>query len=254
VRIAVHIAPRGAAATGAKVLEEQMNFLRALLIVPFVGLAVTAARAAEPAVAIPAPARDAPAAGGLQRIVLAGGCFWGVQAVYQHTKGVTAAVSGYAGGDKQTAHYEMVGSGRTGHAESVAVTFDPRQISYGKILQIYFSVAHNPTELNRQGPDAGTQYRSAIFYADEEQKRIANAYIAELDKAHLFPQPIVTQLEPLHGFYPAEDYHQDFAVLHPSYPYIVFNDLPKVDNLKRLFAADYRDMPVTVMASSKPGE
>jgi peptide-methionine (S)-S-oxide reductase len=231
-----------------------MNILRALLIVPFVGLAVTAARAAEPAVAIPAPARDAPAAGGLQRIVLAGGCFWGVQAVYQHTKGVTAAVSGYAGGDKQTAHYEMVGSGRTGHAESVAVTFDPRQISYGKILQIYFSVAHNPTELNRQGPDAGTQYRSAIFYADEEQKRIANAYIAELDKAHLFPQPIVTQLEPLHGFYPAEDYHQDFAVLHPSYPYIVFNDLPKVDNLKRLFAADYRDMPVTVMASSKPGE
>jgi peptide-methionine (S)-S-oxide reductase len=254
VRRAVHIALRGAAATGAKVLEEQMNILRALLIVPFVGLAVTAARAAEPAVAIPAPARDAPAAGGLQRIVLAGGCFWGVQAVYQHTKGVTAAVSGYAGGDKQTAHYEMVGSGRTGHAESVAVTFDPRQISYGKILQIYFSVAHNPTELNRQGPDAGTQYRSAIFYADEEQKRIANAYIAELDKAHLFPQPIVTQLEPLHGFYPAEDYHQDFAVLHPSYPYIVFNDLPKVDNLKRLFAADYRDMPVTVMASSKPGE
>jgi peptide-methionine (S)-S-oxide reductase len=254
VRRAVHIALRGAAATGAKVLEEQMNILRALLIVPFVGLAVTAARAAEPAVAIPAPALDAPAAGGLQRIVLAGGCFWGVQAVYQHTKGVTAAVSGYAGGDKQTAHYEMVGSGRTGHAESVAVTFDPRQISYGKILQIYFSVAHNPTELNRQGPDAGTQYRSAIFYADEEQKRIANAYIAELDKAHLFPQPIVTQLEPLHGFYPAEDYHQDFAVLHPSYPYIVFNDLPKVDNLKRLFAADYRDMPVTVMASSKPGE
>jgi peptide-methionine (S)-S-oxide reductase len=254
VRRAVHIALRGAAATGAKVLEEQMNILRALLIVPFVGLAVTAARAAEPAVAIPAPALDAPAAGGLQRIVLAGGCFWGVQAVYQHTKGVTAAVSGYAGGDKQTAHYEMVGSGRTGHAESVAVTFDPRQISYGKILQIYFSVAHNPTELNRQGPDAGTQYRSAIFYADEEQKRIANAYIAELDKAHLFPHPIVTQLEPLHGFYPAEDYHQDFAVLHPSYPYIVFNDLPKVDNLKRLFAADYRDMPVTVMASSKPGE
>jgi peptide-methionine (S)-S-oxide reductase len=254
VRRAVHIALRGAAATGAKVLEEQMNILRALLIVPFVGLAVTAARAAEPAVAIPAPALDAPAAGGLQRIVLAGGCFWGVQAVYQHTKGVTTAVSGYAGGDKQTAHYEMVGSGRTGHAESVAVTFDPRQISYGKILQIYFSVAHNPTELNRQGPDAGKQYRSAIFYADEEQKRIANAYIAELDKAHLFPHPIVTQLEPLHGFYPAEDYHQDFAVLHPSYPYIVFNDLPKVDNLKRLFAADYRDMPVTVMASSKPGE
>jgi len=229
---------------------------RALLLVPLVALAVNTARAAEPAVAIPAPALDAaaPAAGGAQTVVLAGGCFWGVQAVFQHTKGVTAAVSGYAGGEKQTAHYETVGSGRTGHAESVAVTFDPRQISYGKILQIYFSVAHNPTELNRQGPDVGTQYRSAIFYANDEQKRIAGAYIAELDKAHVFPRPIVTQLEALHGFYPAEDYHQDFAVLHPSYPYIVFNDAPKVENLKRLFAETYRDMPVTVMASSKPSQ
>lgn len=233
-----------------------MKILRALLFVPFIGLAMSAARAAESAVVIPTPALDAaaPAGGAKQTVVLAGGCFWGVQAVFQHTKGVTAAVSGYAGGEKQTAHYEMVGDGRTGHAESVAVTFDPRQISYGKILQIYFSVAHNPTELNRQGPDAGTQYRSAIFYADDEQKRIANAYIAELDKAHVFPRPIVTQLEPLHGFFSAEDYHQDFAVLHPSYPYIVFNDLPKVDNLKRLFADVYRDMPVTVMAASKPGE
>ncbi len=233
-----------------------MHILRALLIIPFVGLAVNAARAAESGVVIPAPTLDesGPAGAGPQTIVLAGGCFWGVQAVYQHTKGVTAAVSGYAGGEKQAAHYEMVGSGRTGHAESVAVTFDPRQISYGKILQIYFSVAHNPTELNRQGPDTGTQYRSAIFYANDEQKRIANAYIAELDKAHVFARPIVTQLEVLHGFYPAEEYHQDFAVLHPSYPYIVFNDLPKVDNLKRLFAAEYREMPVTVMASSKPGE
>jgi peptide-methionine (S)-S-oxide reductase len=233
-----------------------MKILGALLIAPFVGLAVTAARAAEPAVVVPAPTLDeaSPAGAGSQTIVLAGGCFWGVQAVFQHTKGVTAAVSGYAGGEKQTAHYEMVGSGRTGHAESVAVTFDPRQVSYGKILQIYFSVAHNPTELDRQGPDVGTQYRSAIFYANDEQKRIANAYIAELDKAHVFARPIVTQLEVLHGFYPAEEYHQDFAVLHPSYPYIVFNDLPKVDNLKRLFAADYRDMPVTVMAASKPSE
>jgi peptide-methionine (S)-S-oxide reductase len=233
-----------------------MKILTALLIIPFVGVAVTATRAAEPAAVIPAPTLDAPAsaASGPQTIVLAGGCFWGVQAVFQHTNGVTAAVSGYAGGDGKTAHYEMVGSGRTGHAESVAVTFDPHQISYGKILQIYFSVAHNPTELNRQGPDAGTQYRSAIFYADDAQKRIANAYIAELDKAHVFPRPIVTQLEPLHGFYPAEDYHQDFAVLHPSYPYIVVNDLPKVDNLKRLFADVYRDMPVTVMASSKAGD
>ena len=231
-----------------------MKVLCALLIVPCVGLAMSAARAAEPAFVIPAPAVDQSAAPHSETIVLAGGCFWGVQAVFQHTKGVTSAISGYAGGEKQTAHYEMVGGGRTGHAESVAVTFDPQQISYGKILQIYFSVAHNPTELNRQGPDAGTQYRSAIFYANDEQKKVATAYIAQLDKAHIFPGPIVTQLETLRGFYPAEGYHQDFAVLHPSYPYIVFNDLPKVDNLKRLFASDYREMPVTVMASSKPGE
>ncbi len=231
-----------------------MKILRALLILPFVGLAMGAARAAEPAFVIPPPALDQSAAPRSETIVLAGGCFWGVQAVFQHTKGVMSAVSGYAGGEKQTAHYETVGSGRTGHAESVAVTFDPQQISYGKILQIYFSVAHNPTELNRQGPDAGTQYRSAIFYANDEQKKIASAYIAQLDKAHIFPGPIVTQLESLRGFYPAEDYHQDFAVLHPSFPYIVFNDVPKVDNLKRLFATDYREMPVTVMASTKPGE
>jgi peptide-methionine (S)-S-oxide reductase len=229
----------------------------ALLFVPFAALAATGVRAAS-AVVIPAPAIEAPApapaGASSQTSVLAGGCFWGVQAVYQHTKGVTSAVSGYAGGDKTTAHYDIVGSGRTGHAESVAVTFDPRQISYGKILQIYFSVAHNPTELNYQGPDHGTQYRSAIFYANDEQKRIANAYIAELDKSHAFKAPIVTQLESLHGFYPAEDYHQDFAVLHPSHPYIVFNDAPKVENLKRIFADSYRDMPVTVMASSKPSQ
>ena len=231
-----------------------MKILTALLVVPFVGLAMTAASAAEPAAVIPAPTSEQSAKAGTQTVVLAGGCFWGVQAVYQHTKGVTSAVSGYAGGEKQTAHYEMVGSGKTGHAEAVAVTFDPRQISYGKILQIYFSVAHNPTELNRQGPDVGTQYRSAIFYADDEQKKFASAYIAELDKAHAFPRPIATQLEALRGFYPAEDYHQDFAVLHPSYPYIVFNDLPKVDNLKKLFTGDYREMPVTVMAASKAGE
>ena len=231
-----------------------MKILRALLILPFVGLAMSAARAAEPAFVIPPPALDQSAAPRSETIVLAGGCFWGVQAVFQHTKGVTSAVSGYAGGEKLTAHYETVGGGRTGHAESVAVTFDPQQISYGKILQIYFSVGHNPTELNRQGPDAGTQYRSAIFYANDEQKKIAGAYIAQLDKAHIFPGPIVTQLESLRAFYPAEDYHQDFAVLHPSFPYIVFNDLPKVDNLKRLFATDYREMPVTVMASTKPGE
>jgi len=229
------------------------RFVQALLVVPLVGVALNSGRAAEPAAVIPPPTVDAPApaGAGLQTIVLAGGCFWGVQAVFQHTKGVTAAVSGYAGGEKQTAHYEMVGSGRTGHAESVEVTFDPRQISLGKIMQVYFSVVHNPTELNRQGPDVGTQYRSAIFYANDEQKRIANAYVAELGKAHVFNRPIVTQVEPLTGFYPAEDYHQDFAVLHPSYPYIVYNDAPKVENLKRLFADLYRDTPVTVMASSK---
>ncbi|MFZ3358791.1 MAG: peptide-methionine (S)-S-oxide reductase MsrA [Xanthobacteraceae bacterium] len=214
------------------------------------------ARAAEPAVVIPPPTQDAApaAAGGMQTVVLAGGCFWGMQAVYEHTKGVTQAVSGYAGGQKDTAHYQTVSTGTTGHAESVSVTFDPREISYGKILQIYFSVAHNPTELNYQGPDEGTQYRSTIFYANDDQKRVAAAYIAQLGQAHVFSAPIVTKLEPLSGFYPAEDYHQDFAVTHPSYPYIVFNDLPKVDNLKKLFADYYRAAPVTVLASNKPTE
>jgi peptide-methionine (S)-S-oxide reductase len=193
-----------------------------------------------------------PAGVGAQTVVVAGGCFWGMQAVYEHTKGVTLAVSGYSGGSKETAHYQMVGTERTGHAESVSVTYDPRQITLGKILQIYFSVAHNPTELNYQGPDSGTSYRSAIFYANDEQKKVAAAYIEKLDKAHAFNAPVVTKLEPLSGFYPAEDYHQDFAVVHPTYPYIVFNDLPKVENLKRMFPDYYRDTPVTVMASNKP--
>ena len=211
------------------------------------------ARAAEPAVTIPPPALDAatPNSDGAQTIVLAGGCFWGVQGVFEHTKGVVQAVSGYSGGTKETAHYEMVGTERTGHAESVQITYDPKQISYGKILQIYFSVAHNPTELNYQGPDHGPSYRSAIFYANDEQKRIAEAYIAQLDKARVFHAAIVTKLEALTGFYPAENYHQDFLVLHPDYPYIVFNDLPKVENLKRLFPDYYREAPVTVMAASK---
>lgn len=230
--------------------------LVALAGVPFTGLAARLVAAAESAVVIPPPAMDAAAAttAGVQTAILAGGCFWGVQAVYQHTKGVTKALSGYAGGQKDTAHYEMVGTGRTGHAESVSITYDPQQISYGKILQIYFSVAHNPTELNRQGPDFGTQYRSAIFYADEEQKRIASAYIAQLQQAGVFGSSIVTKLEPLAGFYAAEDYHQDFLVLHPSYPYIVFNDLPKIDNLKQLFPDYYRQTPVTVMASNRPSQ
>src|SRR6202167_2639702 len=160
----------------------------ALMLIPLLGFGVSPLQAAEPAIVIPPPTVDlhAPANGELQTAVLAGGCFWGMQAVYQHTKGVTQAVSGYAGGQKDTAHYEMVGTGRTGHAESVSVTFDPREISYGKILQIYFSVAHNPTERNRQGPDSGSQYRSAVFYANDEQKRVAEAYIAELGKAHAF--------------------------------------------------------------------
>jgi len=215
--------------------------------------AMTGAGAAEQAVVVPPPALDPalPSSAAPQSIVLAGGCFWGMQAVFQHTKGVTAAVSGYAGGAKNAAQYELVSAGTTGHAESEQVTFDPRQISLGKILQIYFSVAHNPTELNYQGPDAGSQYRSEIFYANAEQKRVAEAYIAQLDKAHVFAEPIVTKVGALPGFYPAEEYHQDFAVRHPDYPYIVFNDLPKVENLKRLFPAYYRKAPVTVLASSK---
>lgn len=234
--------------------------LRALLFTALVvsplGVGITMlAHAAEPAVVIPPPAFDPPpASSGLQQIVLAGGCFWGMQAVYEHTKGVTEALSGYAGGAKDTAHYEMVGSGKTGHAESERVTFDPRKISLGKILQIYFSVAHNPTELNYQGPDEGTQYRSEIFYANNQQKAVAEAYIAQLSKAHVFAEPIVTKVGALPGFYPAEAYHQDFAVLHPDYPYIAINDRPKVVNLKRLFPDYYRDAPVTVMALNKPSQ
>jgi peptide-methionine (S)-S-oxide reductase len=209
-------------------------------------------RAAEPAAIIPAPAIDVPSGlAGSQTIVLAGGCFWGVQAVFQHVKGVTQAVSGYAGGTRETATYEVVSSGRTGHAESVQVTFDPRQISYGRILQIYFSVAHDPTQLNRQGPDSGTQYRSAIFYRDDSQKSVAQAYIAQLDKAGVFKSRIVTQVNQLTKFYPAEAYHQDYATLHPSSPYIAFNDLPKVDNLQHVFADLYRDSPVLVSAAAQ---
>jgi peptide-methionine (S)-S-oxide reductase len=228
--------------------------LAATFIVALFGVGATMlAQAAEPAVVIPPPALDpAPTGDGLHKIVLAGGCFWGVQGVFEHTKGVIQAMSGYSGGSKETAHYEMVGTEQTGHAESVQITYDPQQISYGKILQIFFSVAHNPTELNYQGPDSGPSYRSAIFYANDEQKRLAEAYIGQLDKAHVFSAPIVTKLERFTGFYPAETYHQDFLVLHPTYPYIAINDLPKVENLKRLFPDYYRATPVTVMASSKP--
>jgi peptide-methionine (S)-S-oxide reductase len=203
---------------------------------------------AEKAKPIPAPAVDERPGTTSEVAVLAGGCFWGVQGVYQHVKGVVNAVSGYAGGDKNTAEYETVSTGRTGHAESVQITFDPRQVTYGRLLQIYFSVAHDPTELNRQGPDTGTQYRSAIFTATEEQANVAQAYIAQLNEARVFSRPIVTKLEPGRTFYPAEAYHQDFLTLNPTYPYIVYNDLPKIDNLKRLFPDLYRADPVLVRA------
>ncbi len=169
--------------------------------------------------------------------------------MFQHVKGVKQVLSGYAGGESSTAQYETVSSGRTGHAESVKITFDPRQVSYGRILQIYFSVAHDPTELNRQGPDVGTQYRSAIFAVSEKQKSVAQQYVAQLDRAGVYRHPIVTKIDPFSGFYPAEDYHQDFATLHPDHPYIAFNDLPKVENLKRLYPDLYQATPVLVGAA-----
>ena len=212
-----------------------------------IGLHHGHAGAAEPAVAIPAPAQDEPAAGRhTETAVFAGGCFWGVQGVFQHVKGVTNAVSGYSGGGKLTAHYEEVGTGVTGHAESVEVTFDPTQVSYGTLLQVYFSVAHNPTELNFQGPDHGSQYRSALFPLDDAQRKVATAYIAQLDAAKAFPRPIVTRVEAYKGFFPAEGYHQNFLTLNPDYPYIVYNDLPKVADLKKMFPAQYADKPVLV--------
>jgi peptide-methionine (S)-S-oxide reductase len=186
---------------------------------------------------IPAPATDipAPTAKQLDTAVLAGGCFWGIEGVYEHVKGVKKAVSGYAGGDASTAHYDLVSSGDTGHAESVQVTFDPAVVSYGKLLQVFFAVAHDPTELDRQGPDWGTQYRSAIFFSSAEQERVARAYIAQLNGTKVFSKPIVTRLTPLKAFYPAEDYHQHFLELNPTHPYIMYNDLPKIAQLKRLF-------------------
>src|SRR5437016_1504451 len=191
--------------------------------------------AAESARAIPAPMLDEPtkAPAGSEIAVLAGGCFWGVQGVFQHVEGVTSAVAGYAGGAADTAHYEMVGTNTTGHAESVRITFDPRRVSFGRILQIYLSVAHDPTELNHQGPDVGTQYRSTIFPTNPEQTHVAGAYIAQLNPAHVFNAPIVTKIEPGQDFYPAEDYHQAFLTRNPTYPYIVLNDLPKIENLDR---------------------
>src|SRR6516165_305635 len=207
------------------------------------------AHSAEVVPALPAPVIDETATGAASEVaVLAGGCFWGVQGLFQHVKGVNNAVSGYAGGDKKTAHYEIVGTGSTGHAESVRVSFDPRQISYGRILQIYFSVAHDPTQLNRQGPDHGTQYRSAIFTTSDEQKQVADAYIAQLNAAKVYGSPIVTKVGALQAFFPAEAYHQDYLTLHPNQPYIAYNDIPKVENLKKLFAGNYIEKPTLVNA------
>jgi peptide-methionine (S)-S-oxide reductase len=230
------------------------QFSRFSLYAAAVGaLAVTAfvvapSLAAEDAVIIPAPAVDVKAADGVQTVVIAGGCFWGVQGVFQHTAGVVNAVSGYAGGNKSTADYSMVSTGTTGHAESVEVKYDPKKISYGKILQIFFSVAHDPTQLNRQGPDSGTQYRSAIFTTNDEQKKVTDAYIAQLNAAKVYQKPIVTKVGALEGFFPAEAYHQDYLTLHPNQPYIAYNDIPKVENLKKIFAENYIEKPTLVSA------
>jgi peptide-methionine (S)-S-oxide reductase len=211
---------------------------RILLLVLILLLAVTACNAGnKPASTLPAPATDAPIAASKapQTTVLAGGCFWGIQAVFQHVKGVISATSGYSGGAANTAQYEVVSTGETGHAESVKVIYDPSQITYGQLLHVFFSVAHDPTQLNRQGPDDGTQYRSMIFYNSDEQKRIAEAYISQLDKAKVLRRAIVTQVVPLKAFYPAEAYHQDYATHHPNDPYIVYNDAPKVAHLREQF-------------------
>jgi peptide-methionine (S)-S-oxide reductase len=225
-------------------------FAVAILLTVLAGLAALAS-AKEEARTVPPPVLDEqPGQTAASEVaILAGGCFWGVQGVFQHVKGVTSAVSGYTGGDQATAQYELVGSGTTGHAESVRVIFDPQTISYGRVLQIYFSVAHDATELNRQGPDTGTQYRSTIFPTTPEQAKVAKAYIAQLDQTHVFGAPVVTTIEPGRSFYPAEGYHQDFLARNPTYPYIAINDLPKVENLKRLFPEVYRGDPVLVSAA-----
>ncbi len=218
--------------------------IRTLSIALLLG-AAGVALAAEPVVTTPVAIVDAPVKAGLvQTAVLAGGCFWGVEGVFEHVKGVISVRSGYAGGSKVAAIYEVVGSGLTGHAESVEIKFDPAKVSYGTLLRVFFSVAHNPTELNRQGPDSGTQYRSTIFPQDAEQARLARAYIAQLTAAKTWSAPIVTTIEPGKAFYPAEAYHQNFLKLNPDYPYIVYNDLPKVAALKRLLPGVWSDKPV----------
>lgn len=222
-------------------------------LVAWKALPARAASAAGEAVRLPPPQDGgAPLSGassaGPDTAVLAGGCFWGVQGVYQHVRGVAGAVSGYAGGEARTANYDAIGSGRTGHAESVRIHYDPRELSFGQLLQIYFSVVHDPTQLNRQGPDVGTQYRSTIFAQNAQQARIAQAYIAQLEQARSFGAPIVTTIERDKPFYEAEAYHQDYMTRNPRQPYIALHDLPKRDNLKRLFPALYREQPVLVRA------
>ena len=212
----------------------------ALALVVASSFAALSHRSSTPGVTVPAPVTVSRPSAGLQTLVLAGGCFWGIEAVYEHVKGVKDAVSGYAGGTKAQADYETVSTGSTGHAESVRVTFDPAQVSLETLLQVFFSVAHDPTQLNRQGPDVGPQYRSAIFFADEEQAKAARAYIDQLTKAKVYPRPIVTQVVKLDTFYPAEEYHQDFAEKNPTYPYIVYHDKPKVAALKRQFPLSWK--------------
>ncbi len=235
--------------TSVLVSKGARDLIVALALFPLVlavGVGVEA-EAADKTVALPPPLVDvAPGNGETQTAVFSGGCFWGVQAVFQHVKGVRSAVSGYAGGTKGDARYEIVSSGTTGHAESVEVAFDPAQISYGQLLTVFFSVAHDPTQLNRQGPDRGTQYRSAIFTTSTDQKRVAESYIAQLDAAQVFDSRIVTRVAPLIAFYPAEAYHQDYATLHPNNPYIVFNDAPKLVQLRARFGDLYVAKPVLV--------
>ena len=229
-----------------------MNRTATLFAAAAFAIAPHFAFAAESAVTLPPPAAEAPAPAGLETAVIAGGCFWGVQAVYQHIKGVSNAVSGYAGGTQADADYTTVSSGRTGHAEAVKITFDPKQVSYGTILQVYFSVAHDPTTLNRQGPDSGTQYRSEIFPQSEAQAKTAKDYIAQLDAAKSFKKPIVTKTATMKAaFFPAEAYHQDYATNHPNQGYIVVNDAPKVENLKKMYPALWRDTPVLVAQAAK---
>ena len=218
--------------------------------------AISAAGHAAPPTAIPAAAVDetVTAPGTEETTVLAGGCFWGVQGVFEHVRGVRRAVAGYAGGDAQSAHYDDVSGGDTGHAESVQITYDPSQITYGRLLQIYFSVAHDPTEVDRQGPDVGTQYRSAIFPQNVQQKQIATAYIAQLDQAGVFGAPIATRVESVNSFFPAEGYHQDYMNAHPDDGYIATNDLPKLDDLKRRYPASYREQPILTRADGDAGD